>query len=342
MVKKAFLFFSICLTTLIVKGQTNLTSANMNPIAGDVFIEHLCDTTGVLSGPSGAAVTWDFSALNTLSIDTINFMDCASTPFCDSFTGSNIAYLNLGNYTYEDATGSALSTVGSYFGGFYLYLNQPQCILFYPATYHSSHQDTFSAQVTLGSGYSQYLTGTDSFYCDAYGTLILPSGSYPNVLRVYHVNIVKDSIAYMGVSFSVSTSRTESYSWYDTGFHYSLLSIGYDTAGSTSSYVSGVGYYTIPPPLSNATLSTSETPLTIYPEPATTYLNLDVHIDNAEGAYVTVSDLLGHIVKTIPSTQIRQGFNDINIRITDLNDGVYIVSVHTAFGDTKQKAVIAR
>jgi len=168
--------------------QPTLTAATGNPVVGNVFYGHdQADTTGISKGASGAGVIWNLAFLDTTTTDTTLYLACAGTPYCDSFPGSTLAiFEGEGYYLYfiADASEFAISGQGEpdtgAGGGGCLYYPVPQSLFNYPTTYGSVYADSFYSDQPVGHNYSY---GIDSFIADAYGTLILPSGTYNNVLR---------------------------------------------------------------------------------------------------------------------------------------------------------------
>ncbi len=309
----------------------------MNPVHGDVFYGHSIDTN-VSKGASGANVTWNFSAVTQTSLDTISFLACDSTPYCSSFSGSNIAALTNGAYVYANAGSTKLSMNGYYSMGTAMVFSNPQDIMRYPFTYNSSYVDT-SGYVLSSFGFVH--TQIDSMVCDAYGTIQLPSGTDTGVIRVHVITHTTDSS-----SFGQSSSRTESYSWYKPGFHNLLFTINYDTSGSTSGtpYVSEAAYYTKKGGTTTAVSNVNSTAtfLQAYPNPATDALHLKFELQNTSGALLTLTDVLGKTVASISGSDLKAGINDITYSVADIAPGLYIVRLQSSAGTVSQKVTITK
>src|SRR5579883_2816231 len=83
MSKKLFTLLILLLAGAASFAQPILTASNTNPVPGDAFIIINSTGTGVSPGGSGASVTWDFSSLDTTSIDTGIATACALlSPTC--------------------------------------------------------------------------------------------------------------------------------------------------------------------------------------------------------------------------------------------------------------------
>jgi len=172
-----------------------------------------CDTTGLNSGASGAGVTWNFSGLvasggystTTVEADTSSVY----------LTSNLLEILPNGQQEYVQENSSASMVNGLYdpsTGNTATYNNFD--IAQRPMAYTTNYVDSYSVTIpgppfTKGIG-AMRETG------DAYGTLVLPSGNYSNVLRVKKVQNETDTIE--GSSPYVVSSSTISYLWFD-GVH---------------------------------------------------------------------------------------------------------------------------
>jgi len=339
--KKALLSAILLMSFPVLFAQPNLTAPFMNPLVGETFIGYECDARGVTMGAAGAGVTWNYAFLSVLGYDTTGYFTCAATPYCDSYSTSNIVALNSGEYDYEIESSSSLSLIGGNTGSVYFYLTDPLDEMFYPATYHSTHKDTGVGYGILAGIGGDYETDIDSFNADAYGTLILPSGTYPNTLRIHVISVSKDSEVFFGVP-TVTVAQTEAYLWYDSSFHNQLLEIDYDTAGSTSLYVSGVEYYTSHLPLSVSKTVSDAVFLKVFPNPATNDMNISLDLADNKDAFISISDMLGRVVGSFPSGKLNIGANNLTFPVQDLPNGMYIVQLHSPQGNVNQKVVIAK
>ena len=316
-----------------MQAQSTLTAATNNPVIGDIFYGHVADTTGVSSGVGGASATWNFAFLSDQSYDTTAFIACSSAPDCDSFPGTTIA-ANAGGGVFEYciANSTSLSLIGVSVTGIDIHLDGGQTTISYPITYNTIHKDTFAINLLA---FGDYQVEADSMICDGWGTLILPSGTFSNVLRIHTVAIVTDTIA-------GTVGRTDNYAWYQAGFHHELLDVSYDTAGATSPYVTNAEYYTLTPPNAVSTIAKAKNGLIVYPNPATDILHFKFNINNPSGAAITITDLMGRTLATINDSQINSGMNDISYSISDLPGGIYIIHVKGQGINTAQQVVVSK
>jgi len=339
---RKYLLFSLAIIASIqvVHAQPVLTAANFNPVIGEQFYGYTADTAGVTYGLTGAAVTWNYAFLHDISSDTVTYMSCAATPYCDSFPASNIAWFATPGYGYGITTSGIFVEVGSYIAGsidlhFRNYVN-----IAYPFTYGNVRTDT--AYATQYAIYPNYYRIIDSFFGDGYGTLILPTGTYSNVLRKHTAEVTADTAYYMG-SYSVTLYRQDFYSWFDTGLHTSVLDITTDTAGSTATYVSHVSYSAHAPHLLGVNNSAnSNTGLEVFPNPAGNIVHLKFTLDDPRQALITLEDMTGRIAATITGDEMNNGMNDIAIPVSGLPEGMYIVHLISSDKSVSQKIIVSR
>lgn len=167
------------------------------------------DPSTVHAGPSGAAVTWDFSSVAPSGgLSTTTFISDTSTVFVTSnvlkiMQNGDQVHLNENSTdTYVDGISHPSSGIKVYYTN-YDNANRP---VSYMSSFVDSYKVTIPATSTVGTGrFTQ--TG------DGYGTLRLPIGTFTNVLRVKKLQVELDTIAGNPVSVT-----TVSYLWFD-GVH---------------------------------------------------------------------------------------------------------------------------
>ncbi len=309
--KKAFylLGFAMCLFSKLW-AQPTLTAATTNPVVGDVFNFHYCIGSAITTtGPTGAGVTWNFAFLTQSSMDTSTYVACTSTPYCDSFPGSNIAATDgHGNYSYyTTSTGGFVYNGSEYYASRNYYTN-PIDFLYYPLTYNSTHTDTGHQDYTSSGGYGTYL---DTFQYDGYGTLMLPTGTYTNVVRVFEQQHLVQHL-----SSGTSDYGSRYYSWYVAGTHAPLLSLHYTE--SSGYYGLSSGYYSTKSSTLVEDINKLSGKFTLFPNPA----NNELTIDAANGAFDT------YVITNGMGASIMHGYIDsrqTKVDISRLPQGIYYV-----------------
>ena len=184
---------------------------------GDIIQMVNCNPSGAAAGASGTNITWDFSGLiATGSISTTTVVQNTSS----SFSTSNLLITlpnGLKQYVLENNTDSYLNGVVDTVSG--LVTNYTDCdISKRPITYLTDYIDSYQVAITTPLTYGTgYITTTG----DAYGTLILPTGTYNNVLRIRKIQSENDSTS----STSGVNTTTISYLWFDDIHNPPLLRI---------------------------------------------------------------------------------------------------------------------
>lgn len=307
--------------------QTTLNSSDVSPSIGDVF--ELTEADYVSPGPSGANQTWDFSNLNLSSSFSHVSNDAPdatypnttikSTTLTNGNFISNTSHVELSNTEMNLwAVESAQSDI---------VYSDPQLGMFFPMTLNASQTDDFEAEVIQG-GQTMDRTGDVTITIDGSGTLILPSGTYTNVLRLHVVTNIVDE--YQGFTF---LSETESYAWYVAGTPSYLLQIIEMTtsAGSLQSTIV----------LTDDAVSVEEvdplSDLTISPNPFSNELKLDGLESKIEK--VEVYDLTGKIVKTVI---LDENISETTLDTSELEKGMYMLSLFGKEGEILKSEKITK
>jgi hypothetical protein len=167
--------------TLSATAQPVLQYGNLDLI-GKTFPVHVMTDAGTADPTTdGANITWNFSSITLqMNAGTASFVDPASTPFASSYPTSNLAQVvstPLGtSYTYFLLTASSLDMLAEDVGGTSPETyTDPKTPLQFPLAYQDSFVDNYTSD-----GSSSTVTRVYS----AYGTVILPTGTYTDVVKV--------------------------------------------------------------------------------------------------------------------------------------------------------------
>ncbi len=141
--------------------------------------------------------------------------------------------------------------------------------------------------------------------------------------------------------FGVSTSTSDTSTQKNPSFNFpsngsytvrliAFSSVGYDTTTQTVNVI--------------ATETGDQTigSFSMYPNPAETNLNLTMYLNNPSEVTVSVIDITGRAVKTLPSAMLLTGNNNLVLNVADLKNGVYFVQVLTRNGSKTTKLIISR
>jgi len=194
-------------------GQITINAADM-PSIGDTILM-ATDTMPAISSVGGTGMQiWDFTSLQIISIDTLLFVDPASTAFSSDFSTSNLARESDQQIRYQTLSSATLINDG-YAGddpfGAGLTIAAPfspkQKVLDFPSTDGSSFSDTSGLDQTIEtSSLGLPVPDVDSIRLvhhswatsifDAYGTMDIPGDSYTTIRQLYTENTLDSIFAY--------------------------------------------------------------------------------------------------------------------------------------------------
>lgn len=285
--------------------QPVLTAANINPVVGDVykFNSLVAQVDTLQNGPN---VTWDYSSLVPYDTGTI----VATTTVGTGIPSADIRFLGPPfaiNYYYKfDLTKFEYAGLENP-TGINIYTD-PEILLNFPFQYNDSFSDFLSSN---WPGPSQFQYGTVYSKADGYGTLILPTGTYTNALRVKSNYYLKDSTpGFPATDFSCIMMR-----WYVPGIHLPIAySRGYGNVTTPSfTFLSGIT-------TGITEVKTSE--FRIYPNPCLDILHINSTIP-CNMTTATIQDYCGRIVLK----SILKGKMDFELQLNSLTPGLYFLNI---------------
>lgn len=178
----ALVAFSVAATFSAV-AQPTLNLANLNPSVGSTYV--YAEAAYQPPGAGGANVTWNFATLAQGTLTTFSYVNPATAPGTSTYPGATSAWdAGSGLINYQDFDASGANELGTWFDGFgYSYYLNGVKFLSFPLTYNTNWTDTYAGTAEF-FGQTNTITGSLSAQVDGWGTLILPSGTYTNVLRI--------------------------------------------------------------------------------------------------------------------------------------------------------------
>lgn len=154
----------------------------MFPSAAAVYGYH--DTPFMAAGKAGMATKWDYSSLPPGALVPYQWTTTDIARGAGAFPSTALVLQVPGEPTAYYQTGNtALYWLGSYSDTALIRFDPPLAILDLPCTIGTQWRDTGVAAVT-GAGRLDMRVTTLTAHADAWGTLIMPYGEVPNVLRV--------------------------------------------------------------------------------------------------------------------------------------------------------------
>lgn len=298
-----------------------ITEANHAPMNGDhTFGVYQCDSTGVTPGASGSGASWNFSSVSA-HLSTIKTYS--------TLTSTNAAYNPADVYVSSGATNTnyyrSATTKLNFYGGDLsvngINLNvkyaTPAVVALYPMSLNSTTTSITNGTVvtSLTSG---AFSGTCSVTADASGTLILPTKTFTNALRV----VTSQTLSAPSLFNTVVNLLV--YDYYVPGICKApLLSINSSTITSS---IGGTSTQTVVTMLQNYDVVSvkdskmSDIELSVFPNPASNVINFSTA--NIEAMKVVAFDVTGKVVAT---ELIEMGKAKINL--ATLSSGVYVYHV---------------
>lgn len=315
--KKINLFVLAIFATITSFAQPVLTAANTNFIIGDSFT-FITDTAFQPIPNGGPNQTWNFANMQNTSSITQNYISSVGS----IFPLSNIVANGSGEQLFYTQNASEQNTVGANItaGVIHTYTN-PLKNLMYPFQYNNNFTDSFSAFYTNGQTF--YRKGTTSSLADGYGTIILPNGTYSNVLRVKTTQVYSDSVVGIGIMFSFNTVY---YAYYLPNFHmpiFNSTTITGDMMGTpvisfkSNSYVGNI--VTSVKDYNNNDLANIE----IFPNPTSRKLNVHFVENKYENVSFSLTDLKG---SNFQINTLQNGSN-YSLEANNIPSGIYQLTI---------------
>lgn len=245
------------------------------------------------SGGFGANITWNYSTIALAANGTENIETVSSAPYSANFPAANyFTKVNNEYYAYHNLTATKLDFLGDSFSTTVSanYLN-PETLFTFPFIYNSSLSDTYqeSSSSPVVSKVTVY---------DAYGTLILPFGTYTNCMRIKTTYSDTNEIAYNW--FKLSPFRV-----------------------IASCYIlpSGPAFFDFYQATNLSADSFVISKISIFPNPVSSVLNVAM-ANNAVFSRIIIQDSLGKIIFTEDKNNTSAVINTENF-----SSGLYFVSV---------------
>ena len=295
----AFLAFSIN-----VIAQPQIPNGSNFPAPGFTAPLSSASVTSAI-GNAGANQTWNFSSLSFSPMGTLNVIAPASSPIGSSFPTANHSYSLSGTYSFFNVSATRLECqayfIASPGAGNDLSPN-PITLLKFPFNYLDTETDIW--QRVNGT------INTVTLTYDGYGTLITPTKTYTNIVRIKEDH---------GSSID--------YRWYS--LNPLMFIMTYNNNDNLLYYVDA-----------NVTgvleQRNKEIALNIYPNPSKEKISLQISDYNfSEKLFLTVFSSIGQAVQkfTIDHTKT-------TVEIENLNAGIYFYQLANSAGVLKSGKII--
>ncbi|WP_276134197.1 hypothetical protein [Polluticoccus soli] len=281
----------------------------------------------IAAGTAGANQTWNFSALTGTDTTTFTYL---ANPASSPFPAANLVEKSSDStYRFFNKTAAATYTVGitdssSTSDNAMISYSNTALAMQRPLTYNATASDSFAHTITNGM-FTIYGKGEVQMKVDGYGTLVLPNGTYNNVLRVRMETNQKDSIGIPGNLTFIT--QLVSYAWYDNAHKAPLLRIdSNDVSGSADvavSYLLKEDY-----PVGIASISAKN--IEFYAFFNGNMLDVNGAFESGKPYDLNVLDLAGRSIHA--ETFIASGAEKHLTLQNDAPAGIYIISVRQSDG----------
>lgn len=312
---------SLVLMCSVSLAQPTLTATGINPVIGESFTFN--GSTYVSPGSAGASQTWNLASMSGTPGELTTVVAPSSTPNGTSFPGSNIAWSTpTSGVSYFKTSVTALQYYGGVSGGgTVMPYSNPEDFLHFPCTFTNTFSDTWATQFLSGA-YTFYRTGTTTVTADGYGTLITPTTTYTDVMRVHFVQVYQDS-AYIGGPYIITYNNDE-YMWYKEGAHVQIAAVYTLTTSAGGPYTGGL-YVTGSVGIDNSSDFISSSNL--FPNPASDKVTVDFTLTENQKVDVRLFNAVGEQVEINQNADGIQGENTMQLDIANLAEGIYFAQI---------------
>jgi hypothetical protein len=338
---KQILLFPIAIFTLSLSAQPLITSKNFlqpnqNILAFDA------NGLGITDGEDGPNRVWDFTGLQATGNSMIwggeTLLPNQQEGF-DFFNDASVALmLPSGKMRYWKNTESSLIYIGHDGSDDLLTLNDGATLMTYPFTYGSSQSDDSYGDL---SSACRNFTWESSAQSEGvgYGTLLLPTGTFQNVLKVRRISF--------GVRKNVELDHEREnniveYFWFSADVAGPLLYIRQWTNNGCPGSNEGTEVIFFSPNVATDVSNNQQADLSfnIFPNPAHDYAILRIDTEQQALINITITDLLGHEIAN-PINMLRiSGSQVIDLNIAGLQRGLYLVHASSENTRYTQKLVV--
>ena len=324
----SFAFLLLLLSSSIAPAQAPvLQPSDFIPVIGEEFPGHTFDSTTAatfIPGPAGPNQTWNHSGVTTEKTDTVRIISPTSTPSTNDYSGSQQCHFHTvdGSYHFYKTDVNAMSLSGLlYTNGLDIPHSNPEDYIRFPMTYNDNYTDSLAATAVF-QGVTYHRKGMVEVTADGYGSLVLPGGTYNDVLRVRYLENITDSS-----SVGIFVHVREIYVWILPGFHYPILShITSTTNGQTDR--NGSMYFPTPAQVSAAVQFEGE--VEIFPNPASGTVRVCFSMEPSPNALLRVMDLQGRECHSVDLGRVPGGSHVRDLDLSLLPRGMYLMELRSA------------
>jgi hypothetical protein len=217
-----FSLFVLCTLPLSLIGQITITSSDIHKPVGYEFSIESSDfgSYPVDLGSTGGPQTWDFTSYNTPNVTNSEVVNSGGTPFGSNFPTANFCIVVMAEgfleeaYQYNRVESNAWTFQGIGIDSpdtSFFQVWDPMAQVPLPITMGSSWVWEMAWEFEF-MGITTTLEEREHATVDAYGTMMIPSGSY-DVLRIMAYDTTITTTNFGPIQLA-DTTRTIDYSWF--------------------------------------------------------------------------------------------------------------------------------
>ena len=322
--KKTFTLITGILISIIAFTQPEISQSNMPLIGDDVTISICSDQLD--PGEAGAMQNWDMSDLTEAEEQFFSYFHPSEGLMADSFPEANLCAMTWeGQYSYYNVSSSSLSVEGYVVpidpgDTSTVIMDDKEQVVSLPFGFEDTFTDSFDGSSWVPGFGEVPFDGSVNFEADGYGTLVLPNGTYENVVR-YHAT--REQTNYVN-GFPTLTISKEQWIWVSEEYRFWLLLMEENFDGFNTSTL--IWYNKNPHPASTGIAAHADMENLVYPNPLRSGQQLTIQWNGFEKARVSVLSLDGSVVRE-DHISLTEGNNFL--RTGDLDSGLYIIKIET-------------
>lgn len=276
-------------------------------------------------GNTGGPQTWNFSNVPVEPFTSfIYYIDTAQTPYTGDYPEGNLSsvydFSDSTEYSYYLSSPTEFSQLGFADPANNIKFGQPFKTFQLPFTYTNN----FSQNVSI-SGVSEGLTlsGTakTTVKADAFGTVIIPAGTFP-ALRVYRITEISATVLFFNI-----VQRDTAWEWWTNQFQTPVMSYhrSYLSALGDEEYDVYADMFVAQTVADKEPAAPAKIDLRIAPNPTGGATTVRFNLPVAGKADVQLFDASGKIVQQKSLGHVIPGEQTVDFDLSDVPAGVYYV-----------------
>lgn len=327
----------LLILSLVASAQT-ITIEDMTPQMGDIYTAALSGIGGS-HGASGLNQTWDLSGLNDYGVatSTSTIVSPEGLTGAENFPNAthanptdgqeSIAYISYGNNKIEMVGVDDPYAIRIY--------PDPKSNIEFPLSLQTSWSDTYEMNATADDGTFTQEIGVTASMVDGSGTLITPTGTFTDVLRMKQAIETQIITSVDGQIVSSYSNTLVNYMFLKAGYAVPLAIVGNVNSsgiGWASYYISSIVGLDDLSPVSN---------LTIFPVPVVNDFTVNMGIETASNISFNLFSVDGRMVAQLEKGMYPAGDNTQLLSLPENTaSGIYLLHIQTSESTLTKKIVV--